>query len=192
MRHVVACAEASTSVPKAAARMSRVIARMVGVEWSRAVHATIKRLGLTKAELPPAITSRRILRLHTRCTIDSSGMSMRKLESVAKTLVVTMMTSARTAGALDVVDAMAMVERVDAARIKRKKKKKRLTKQWVSLGDGKTCEECDELDGDTVNAYSMFKLSEDRTPKGYDYHGDEIEGPELHPNCRCDLLIDRA
>jgi len=181
---VVACASVTDTVERAAARMSRVIARMVLREWSISARSTMRRLGV---ELR-LVRSKRIVSVVDRCVIDPAGWSMRKLRAVAQTLVVTMMTSARTAGALDVADALSHVE---LARVKRKRRP-RLTKEWVSLGDAKTCEECDEMDGDVVNAYSMFRLSADRTPKAYDYHGEKIEGPELHPNCRCDLLVSYA
>lgn len=69
-----------------------------------------------------------------------------------------------------------------------KKKRKRLVKEWVAVGDDKTCDECDAMDGKRSNAYSDFRLSDDQ-PRASDYFGDSIEGPPLHPNCRCEILI---
>lgn len=48
-------------------------------------------------------------------------------------------------------------------------------KQWV-VGAG-CCDECDELDGTVVDLDDTFSTSD----------GD-IDGPPLHPNCRCDVI----
>lgn len=114
-----------------------------------------------------------------------------RLAQRARMLAVSAMTAARTAGVLDYLDAIRSAKTVEAA-AKARKRSKRLTKEWVSLGDAKTCEECEEIDGDVVNAYSNFRLNDARTPRAADYYGDSIEGPPLHPSCRCDLLIAKA
>lgn len=111
----------------------------------------------------------------------------RKLLTRSKMIAVTAITAARTAGALDALD----VHRSLRTLGKQKKKKKRLVKEWAALGDAKTCEECDALDGSVTTAYRDFSLNEDEEPHAADYHGDGIGGPPLHVNCRCELIISR-
>lgn len=48
-------------------------------------------------------------------------------------------------------------------------------KQWIT-GEG-CCDLCDELDGTVVGLDEQF-----------DSDGESVDGPPLHPNCRCDVL----
>jgi hypothetical protein len=49
------------------------------------------------------------------------------------------------------------------------------SKQWIT-GAG-CCDECDELNGDTVALDEDFSTADGA-----------VDGPPLHPNCRCDVL----
>lgn len=106
----------------------------------------------------------------------------------ARAVLTSAMTAARTAGTLDVLTTLALKRKKKA----KKKRAKRLVKEWVNDPGSNICEECDALDGQRVNAYSMFRLTDVDQPRAFDYFGGEVEGPPLHPSCRCDVMIDRA
>jgi hypothetical protein len=187
------CEEKNVELSDATTSAQRVLDRTMFNEWTRSVKRVSKSLGQT-IELTSSRRLQRVKEVHRISSVEVS--SATHLASRSRMLAIGAITCARAAGALDVVDALHEEFRIEATAKKKKKKKakrkKRLTKEWVTEGDSRVCEECDELDGVVVNAYSDFRLDPDLHPHAYDYHGDSIEGPLLHPACRCELLISRA
>jgi len=59
-------------------------------------------------------------------------------------------------------------------------------KQWLAYVDRRCCPECASMDGVTMALDSGFKM------KGgeelFDYTGDALQHPPLHPDCRCTLV----
>jgi len=59
-------------------------------------------------------------------------------------------------------------------------------KQWLAYVDRRCCPECASMDGVTMALDSGFKM------KGgeelFDYTGDALQHPPLHPDCRCTLI----
>lgn len=109
------------------------------------------------------------------------------VEKVAKAISNSIKKKARARGATEVVTVMTDASTIaadDAARAavkkskksKKKKKRTRLYKEWVT-DSGNVCEDCAEVDGERVRHDEEFSNGE--------------EGPTLHPNCRCSLLLTR-
>jgi hypothetical protein len=65
----------------------------------------------------------------------------------------------------------------------------RTMQRWVynASGDDKTCEDCDSLDGQTVEVedVSDFFLV---FPYG-EADGPDLFHPNVHPNCRCEIIL---
>jgi len=68
----------------------------------------------------------------------------------------------------------------------------RFRQKWQTVGDDRMCFLCAPMDGALVSLGGQFESSEkgvlpsEREP----YAGDTVEGPPLHPMCRCDLVAD--
>jgi hypothetical protein len=65
----------------------------------------------------------------------------------------------------------------------------RTMQRWIfnSRNDAKTCDECQDLDGQTFEIADIAELGEE-FPYG-EAEGQDLFRPYVHPNCRCEIIL---
>jgi SPP1 gp7 family putative phage head morphogenesis protein len=64
-----------------------------------------------------------------------------------------------------------------------------VAKKWLTTDDDRTCPECIQMDGRTVELdKNFFDKGATFGPLNLDY--EDVEGPPLHPDCRCTVLAE--
>ena len=190
----VIASQKQTSTPLE--NIARVLSAKLQQEWQRSVakHCKIVGLPTTRNDRVPRARNvgqafiKESTRLQKCITttmklLQESDVTSLKFDNRVKSITITSMTAVRTAGALDVLDSHRSSQVVRSRLVKLYGKPgARFAKEWFTMRDELVCSHCDELDGVVVNAYNGVFSS--------DQFGD-VEGPPLHPNCRCEILVSK-